>query len=99
MHTDGIRPELLYVAVPRAKTSDTVFLLENVSESDIVNYIQGPSEELRNDVDRLRRIERSGIKELYTAFSFDSKLFKAIDTIIAKTEWCKTSIVHAINTE
>ncbi len=42
MPTHGSRPESLYVAMSRAKTIDTSFLLENISESDLAHFIQGP---------------------------------------------------------
>ncbi len=60
----------------RVKTIDTLFLLEDISDSDIAHFSQGPSGELDKELDRIRRLESSTIEELCTAFRLTPNCLK-----------------------
>lgn len=74
MRSRGSQAESLYVAISRARSIDTVFLLENISDVDISHFSKGSSNELDTELERLRTIEFSTINQVCAAFPSNSKL-------------------------
>lgn len=77
MRKKGSHPEFLYLAISRARSLDTLFLFENISNEEIACSSSGPSRELDDELDRLRKLKYSTINILCKASPQDSKLHYA----------------------
>ena len=54
----GSRPNSLHVATSRARSIQTLFILEDIPAKDIIHLSCGPSTELDEELEQLRDIER-----------------------------------------
>ena len=85
MRSHGSQLESLYVAISRANSLFPI-LLENISGKDIAHFSKGPSQDLENEMARLRQVEESPITDLCSALPNDTKLREAKYEIIRKQQ-------------